>query len=346
MKEIIINNNIIEKIKSGKATHIILDEEIDCNEELILKCNNNSVRVLITGKSKYRGFDDCFKIIPVDLFGLSSVDEANDIYFCDDIIRVYRIKYTKKKIGEITNKDILDLINISSLKRNNIGYSSIDVYEVTLKNGLPGILKVQSLSSRNNLFDEYNRIKFLQGKCMVPKIYGYFDDENGKYLLMEKLKGIPAYETDKYAFQIGKALREFHEIEIDNCEYIQNSIDNLLDNTIKNIDIIIDDIMEIYPDMNKDMVIDFLINNKPTDKVLVHGDFSLPNIIIDEDGKIGLIDLGDVSISSKYFDFFYLKKSLIRNNKINNLDKILDGYGIDKLDNNYLKWMEIVDTAL
>lgn len=346
MREVKINNNIIDKIKLGKATHIILDDEIDNYQELVLKSDNDMVKVLITGKSKYRSFEDCFKIIPIDLFGMSSIDEARDIYFNNDLLRVYRVKCDIDKNDKIINKNILELIDISSLKRNNIGYSSVCVYEVTLKNGLPGILKVQYLSCRNNLNDEYNRINWLQKKFMVPKVYGYFEDENGKYLLMERLKGIPAYETDKYSFEIGKALKQFHDIKIDDCKFMQNSIDCLLENAIKNIDIILTEINNLYPDMNREDVIDFLVNNKPNDKVLVHGDFSLPNILIDEDGSIGLIDLGDVSVSSKYFDFFYLRKSLIRNNKMDNFSKILEGYGINELDNKYLKWMEIVDTVL
>ena len=138
----------------------------------------------------------------------------------------------------------------------------------------------------------------------------------------------------------------FHNIDIKNCRFKQNSINILYKKAIDNIDLILPEIQEEYPDMSKEDILLFLKENKPQDKVLVHGDYSLPNILIDENGKVGLIDLGDVSISSKYFDFFYLKKSLIRNKKIEELDLILKSYGIDKLDENYMKWIAIVDKAL
>lgn len=346
MKEIKVENSIIEKIKLGKVTQIILNEDLENKEKIVLKSDNDAINVEITGKSKYKSFDDCFKMIPIDLFGVSSVDEAKKIYLSDNQVIAYRIKYDSEMIEEIKDQKLLKLINVSTLKKNNVGHSSVNVYEVSLKDGTSAILKVQHLSSRNSLDDEYERINWLQGKCNVPKIFYYNVCKNTKYLLMQKMNGVSAHKTDNFAFKIGKLLRQIHEINIDDCNFTQNSVEKLLDNALKNIDMIVEQIKESYPEMNKESIIEFLKNNIPTDKVLVHGDYSLPNILIDNKGNVGVIDLGDVSISTKYFDFFYLKKSMIRNKQIDKFEELLNGYGIDKLDEKYLKWIEIVDKAL
>ena len=346
MKEIKIKNEIIEKIKLGKITQIILNDNLDDKEEIILSCDSDSIKVEITGKAKYKSYEDCFKMIPIDLFGISSINEAKELYLKDDKIIAYRIKYNSKIVEDIKDKNLLELINLSTLKKNNVGHSSIGVYEVSLKDGTSAILKIQTLSSRNNLDDEYERIKWLQGKCNVPKIYYYIENKNTKYLLMQKMPGVSAHKTNDFAFKIGKLLRQIHEININDCNFTQNSVGKLLDNAIKNIDVIVDQVKESYPEMDKDSIVEFLKNNIPTDRVLVHGDYSLPNILIDNEGNIGVIDLGDVSISTKYFDFFYLKKSMIRNKQIDKFDELLKGYGIEKLEDKYLKWIEIVDKAL
>ena len=159
MKEIKVENSIIEKIKLGKVTQIILNEDLENKEKIVLKSDNDAINVEITGKSKYKSFNDCFKMIPIDLF------EAKKIYLSDNQVIAYRIKYDSEMIEEIKDQKLLKLINVSTLKKNNIGHSSVNVYEVSLKDGTSAILKVQHLSSRNSLDDEYERINWLQGKC-------------------------------------------------------------------------------------------------------------------------------------------------------------------------------------
>ena len=98
--------------------------------------------------------------------------------------------------------------------------------------------------------------------------------------------------------------------------------------------------------MTKKSIIEFLKNNKPMDNVLVHGDYSLPNILIDNNGEVSLIDLGDVSISTKYFDLYYLRKSFVRNKKMEYFNDFLESYGLTEIDEKSMKWMDIIDKVL
>lgn len=343
MKKIVINNDIVTGIKLGRIVQIILKEDIAKRQILYL---NNDIEVEVTGKSVYKNIEDCIKVIPIDLFGINSLEDAKKEYGNYEKIYAYRVKYDSDAVEEIKDKELLKLIDTSTLVKNNIGHSNTNVYEVKLNDGHDAILKVQYLSNRNDLYDEYVRIKWLQNKCKVPKLYYYNEIDGTKYLLMQKLLGIPAYKTDDYAFKIGKFLRNIHDIDISDCTFNQNSVEVLLNKVLENIDIVTEQVQETYPNMDRESIIFFIKNNVPSDKVLVHGDYSLPNILIDENGEIGTIDLGDLSISTKYFDFYYLKKSMIRNKKINQFEELLNGYGIDKLDEDALKWVEIVDKVL
>ena len=346
MKKIKITKIEFNKIKSHKQTQIILKELLETKEEVLLCNKNDSIQVEITSVAKFNNLKDCFKVIPIDLFGVKKESSLSKKYDKYDSINAYRVKYDDDEIEKINDKELLNLIKSDTLKKNNIGHSSVNIYEVECNNGDKAILKIQSLSTRNNLEDEYERIKWLQGKCNVPKLYYYKEKGNKKYLLMEKKEGTPVYKSNDFAFQIGKFLKQIHNIDITNCKFNQNSVEKLLKNALDNIDEIYPQVKEAYPDMSKKDVIDFLKNKMPKDKVLVHGDYSLPNILMDENGKLSVIDLGDVSISSKYFDLFYLLKSMKRNKKMDYWDDLLKGYGINKLDEESLKWIEIIDKAL
>lgn len=344
-----VSNNVIENLKLGRQTQILLEETLNNKDVIILKGENGEeLEGEITAKSKFNSLEDCFKIIPYDLFGeYNSIEEAISNYRNIKNINAYRIKVNIDNYYIIsTNQELLDLIDESSLEKNNIGFSSSDVFMLKTKDGKDAVLKIQTLSSRNNLRDECERIKWLQGKINVPEIYYYKEIDNTKYLLMEKKQGISAHKAKNFAPKIGKVLRDIHNINIKGCPFKQNSVNILYKKAVDNIDVILPQVQEDYPDMSKEDILKFLKEYKPKDKVIVHGDYSLPNILIDENGTVGLIDLGDVSISSKYFDLFYLRKSLIRNKKIDKLDEILKNYGRIKINENYMKWISIVDKAL
>ena len=346
MKIIQVPNKIYEDIKSQMQTQIILEEDINVKDIIVLQNGEQKINAEITAKAKYNSIEDCFKLIPIDLFGVRTIDEAKQIYGNIKKINVYRLKVDTDEIETIYDDKLLSLIDRKSLKKNNVGHSSTNVYEVNLTNGKEAILKVQHLTNRNDLYEEYKRIIWLQGKCNVPEVYYYAENGKDKFMLMEKKEGISAHKYEGFAKLIGKELKKIHSINIENCNFSQNNVETLLKNAINNIDVIYHQINEIYPEMSKSEVIDFLKNNVPTDKVLVHGDYSLPNILINKNGEIGLIDLGDVSISSMYFDFFYLRKSMIRNKKIEQFEELLHAYGIKELDEKYMKWIEFVDKAL
>lgn len=342
-------NREINNIKEGRQVYIITEDDYYNNGDIVLlECELESIEVEITIKYKYNSLDDCFSLIPYNLFGdFKSKEDAKDYYKNIKNIIVYRTKFDNKRLlNSELDSDLLELIDLTSINKNTIGHSSSEVYELQLKDGTKAILKVQYLSGRNSLKEEYERNKWLEGKLNVPKVY-YYKELNGiEYYLMEKKDGVSAHKVENFASLVGENLKQIHSIDITNCPFKNNSTDNLLKIAIDKIDIILPTILEIYPEMNKEIIIDFLKNNKPTDSVLVHGDYSLPNILINDNREVGLIDLGDVSISTKYFDLYYLKKSFARNKKIGCFKEFLESYGLSEIDEKSMKWMDIIDKVL
>lgn len=344
-----VTNKELTNIKNGRQVYIITDDDSFNNKDFVLlESKSESIEVEITIKYKYNNLDDCFNLIPFELFGnFKNKEEAKNYYKDLKNIIVYRIKYENKEpLSAELPPELLKLIDLSSITKNTIGHSSSEVYELKLKDGTNAILKIQYLASRIDLKGEYERNKWLEDKLNVPKVYYFKELDNYQYYLRERKVGVSAHKIENFAPLVGKNLKQIHSIDIINCPFNNNSVDNLLKIAIDKIDIILPNILEIYPEMNKKSILEFLKNNKPTDTVLVHGDYSLPNILIDDNKEVSLIDLGDVSISTKYFDLYYLRKSFIRNNKIDYFNDFLESYGLFGIDEKAMKWMNIIDKVL
>ena len=343
-----ISKKEFDNIKKGRQVYIITDDDTYNNKDFVfLNYKDENIEVEITSKSKYKSLSDCFNLLPCDLFGFENVAEAVSFYKNISKIIVYRIKYDGMISFDDFDSEVLDLLDITTIKKNNVGHSSSTVYEPKDKSGREVVIKIQSLSSRNSLKDEYERAKWLQGKILVPQVYFFKETAGKQYYIQEKISGISAHKFSNFAKIVGENLKKIHSIAITDCPFKNNSTDNLLKQVLEKIDIILPEIMELYPQMSREDIIKFLIDNKPKDEVLVHGDYSLPNILINEESKQAcLIDLGDLSISTKYFDLYYLKKSFIRNKKIEYFDQFLEAYGIKQLDETAMKWMSIVDKVL
>lgn len=101
---------------------------------------------------------------------------------------------------------------------------------------------------------------------------------------------------------------------------------------------------EYFKDFSKNDLINFLKENKPNNDALIHGDFSLTNILVNNE-KYYYIDLGNVSISTKYFDIYILKKSLKINHLEEEWEEFFRGYNIDDYNEIYMRWMELIELS-
>lgn len=162
---------------------------------------------------------------------------------------------------------------------------------------------------------------------------------------MEYKKGSPSFKFDDIGHQLGKALNQMHQVNIEDCPFDKYSPEQLLSNFLIKFESIYPEIQDNYKDETKESIIKFMKENIPNDKVLTHGDYSMPNILINND-EISFIDLGELGISTKYLDIYYFMKSLKINKKEEIFEEFLKGYGIDKINNNYIKWMDLINMSL
>ena len=201
-------------------------------------------------------------------------------------------------------------------ERVTIGESKAHVYQTDTF-----VLKIQPVKAADHvaLADEKSKIEWLKGKVRVPEIVDYFIDDADEYLIMTRLPGVNAAETalksdpKSLVTLLGRALRELHErVTIDHCPFDMR-LDRLLNQTTASHELLAE-----------------LIRNKPDeDLVFTHGDYCLPNIIVDEQqGCVtGFVDLGRAGIADRYADLALCLRSINYNLGERYEDTLLEAYG-------------------
>ena len=346
MNKLKIPTKIFNDIKNGMENLIITKEdklEKEATIKLVDYNTGEEIEAQITFKQKFRTIKEAIENIAI-----TSIKNASEYLDFIGEVTVYRIKTDiEVDIKElIKDSEIYNIIDKNELKELKLGRSDTKVFKTKLKSNYQEvILKIQYTENKNTLKEEYERLKWIEGKLNTPKAYYYNEKDNIKYLIMEYKKGAPSFKFDDIGYQLGKALKQIHQVNIENCPFNKYSPEQLLSNFLDKLDSIYPEIQDNYKDETKETIIEFMKENIPIDKVLTHGDYSMPNILIN-DGEISFIDLGELGISTKYLDIYYLMKSLKINKKEEIFEEFIKGYGIDKINNNYIKWMDLINMSL
>ena len=352
MKILKCNNHEFFQIKNGLQLYKIFDKDykLEFLEDCVLESDDGEkLDIQITSIKEYVNFDSILSTINLEKFGdYSSKDEfeshIKENYNLNSKLFVCRIKNKNKQLFDIKDAELRRMIKDTDFKENNIGLSGCRVYTVKTKNDNKAILKIQNIKGMDTLEEEYNVLKYLQEKINVAKVFYYNKYDGTEYLLRQCIEGEPLYKFKNFGFKLGTELKKFHCFYDNKCCFNKFCTQNLLNNALKNIDIIYETRIKKFENYSKEELIKFLIENKPEDDALIHGDFSLTNILNSNDTYY-YIDLGNVSISTKYFDIYVLKKSLKINNLTNEFDDFIKGYGIEDLDEKYLDWMSLIEAS-
>lgn len=186
------------------------------------------------------------------------------------------------------------------------------------------VLKIQ-LSNRESA-NEYQVMKWLEGKLQVPKVQAYVQELEQDFMLMSKLEGRMACD-DLYMRNpellteiLAEGLKALWSINIEDFSF---GLD--LDRKLENAKVAVAknriDTEDAEPDTYgengfKDPadLLEWLVANKPEeDLVFSHGDFCLPNIFIKENKISGYIDLGRSGKGDKWQDIALCYRSLVHN---------------------------------
>ncbi|TNJ63522.1 aminoglycoside 3'-phosphotransferase [Paenibacillus hemerocallicola] len=200
-------------------------------------------------------------------------------------------------------------------------------------------LKILPTGHREPLVQYRDKLVWLKGRLPVPEALEYEADSEYEYLLMSEITGRDATDelfrrnAEHTVSLLAKGLRAIHSVDIAHCpfDYSVNNRLRLIESRLSEglvdrgaVEERFGDTLErLHERLQSDMT---GLQETP---VFCHGDYSVPNIVIDNNEISGFIDIADAGVSDPYRDFAAAHRSIIRNFGERFIPLFYETYGID-----------------
>lgn len=179
------------------------------------------------------------------------------------------------------------------------------------------------ISKKGELERECGMTRFLHGHRVAPGVIAYASDADHDYLFSEAVSGedgtaaMHIEDPGRLAGVFGEHLRMLHSLPIEGCPYPDRTAEMVNEAANRGADV------RLLSEANY----------SANDHVIIHGDYCLPNIIMDNFAFKGFIDLGDGGLGDRHHDLYWGIWTLRYNLKTNHYkDVFLDAYGRKEID--------------
>jgi aminoglycoside phosphotransferase len=207
--------------------------------------------------------------------------------------------------------------------------------------------------SRASLVHEVAAMRWLAGRAGAPRLLWAGVVEGCPAFLAEALPGTPLHDLTRERVEAGliaaiRALRGLHALSIDNCLLDQRLAVKLPEGwrRIEAGEVDAADFDQGNSGRPPAELWNAMMADAPADEDLVfaHGDASLPNFIVSEDGVAGLVDLGLAGVADRYQDLALLVRSSAHNFPDLDVRGLLTAhYPLAILDEQKLKFYRTLD---
>ena len=238
------------------------------------------------------------------------------------------------------------------------GWSRSEIYKLTRENKSTLFLKINNYSGDFFFNHEYDMLSWFKGKLSVPDVIFHSKNSNYEFLLLTEIPGEVAYnvfsriDIESNLKILAKGLQKFHALPLGDCPnkidldiMIQHAKERLEQGMINsnNFDVrwkhktpqeLFDDVKRLKP--------------KRIEKVVTHGDYCLPNVMLYKGELSGFIDLGSAGINDRYYDLAAITWSISYNFGEKWLPLFFENYGInyDEIDRERLLFYQMLNEFL
>lgn len=200
-------------------------------------------------------------------------------------------------------------------------------------------LKVRAVEETPRLLAEAARLRWARDHLPVPSVVGCGTEEDVDWLVVEALPGRDATAPELKARPewlvplLARSLRRFHEAPVEACPFRLTVGDALVavrervaDGQANRADLHTE-----FRHLSLEDAVAMLEELAPEEKSLVvcHGDYCLPNVLIEGDAVTGYLDLGELAVADPWWDVAVASWSTTWNVGPGWENVFLDAYGVE-----------------
>ena len=240
------------------------------------------------------------------------------------------------------------------LHKVTLGHSGNLVYRLDHEDVPDFYLKVAPAGAQYQLGPEKRRLDWLQGKLPTPEApYYQMVDDGTEYLLTTAVSGRPvsdpghAPDLEQIVPLLADGLRQIHAVPIDDCPFDQrmNMMIELARLRLIHDQVDESDFAEERQGQSAVLLFEQLLDTRPKEEDLVftHGDYCLPNVIIEREHINGFIDVGFAGVGDRYRDLALAIGSLTYNFGEEWVPLFLETYGIRRPDRDKMAFYRLLN---
>ena len=243
----------------------------------------------------------------------------------------------------------LDHSSIGDIESGRLGNGSVKVVD---RLAGPAYLKVATGSTAaEDLRREADRLRWIDGRLSVPDVL-FFEDGDVTFLVLAEVPGSPAHVwidalgPTAVLAMLAESLREIHELPIEDCPF-----DGLLDLEIQQAerrlsDGLVDEAQFVDAvGRAPGQTLEWLRERQHlvTDIVFTHGDFCMPNVMVDGGRVSGVLDWGVAGLADRHRDFMSIEVTLRRNLGLEWVSRFYEMYGEMEVDEERVQLYSVLD---
>lgn len=251
--------------------------------------------------------------------------------------------------------DLRVLVGGATWEDATFGYSGMRVYRLTGGDAdPPRYLKVAAGDDlRADLAAEAARLRWLAGRLPVPRVHEFTETAAGAFLLLSAVPGRMAHDAafagdvPRVVRLLAAGLRTLHTLDMRDCPFDQSLAVALAAAGERVRRRLVDE--SDFDDERQgrtahDLYAELLATRPTTeDAVFTHGDYSLPNVLLDGEGIGGFIDWSRSGIADRHADLALAARSLAHNWGAEWVPLLFAEYGIAPVDAAKVAYYQLLD---